>query len=113
MNFAHLINKPCTILTRNVVSYDAFGDAQISETSTDGLCEIQPVARINADREADLGNIAEDLFSVFLLPTSIVDHLSAVEVGSHRYEFVGEPHIRRNPRTQSDEYIRGWARLTS
>jgi hypothetical protein len=114
MNFAHLINEPCMILTRSgTPTYDSYGDAVISQGTATGYCEIQPVPRINADREAEMGNLAEDLFSVFLLPTSVVDHLSAVVVGSDTYEFVGVPHIRRNPRTQSDEYIRGYARLTS
>lgn len=99
------INHACTIIQRTADVADTYGDLSKTETTTDAVCELQPLPSTGRS-EVEGGNLTETLFNLYLDGLVALNADDAVIIDSETYELVGDSAPRRDPQTQSVLYTK-------
>lgn len=110
MSLTSLINHDATIIRRTPGDFDDFSNEKADESSEAILCELQQRARTEP---GDSGELSDTEWVAFFLPDAEVHGDDVLVVDGQRYEFVGEPWLARNPRTQAPSHIEGSLRRTA
>ncbi len=97
------INRVCMIISRTADVADTFGDITKTESTTDAICELQPLP---GRSEVEGGNLTETLFNLYLSGMVALNADDAVIIDSETYELVGDSAPRRDPQTQQVLYTK-------
>lgn len=111
MPLATLLNRPCTIFRRSPSgSKDDYGNAILTETAVETVCEIQQRSRTEED---DQGELSDTLWLGIFPGETVLRTGDEVRVeGIGNFELVGDPWPARNPRTQVEEHVEATLRRT-
>jgi hypothetical protein len=106
-----LINRPCTLIQKaDSDETDSHGNPVRTETSIDAVCELQQAQSVEP---GGAGESAATTFNAFFLPGIEPNTGDALIVDGHTYEFVGEPWVARNPRTQITSHVQATVKRTT
>lgn len=105
MPIAQLLNLPATIVHRDDSGdEDDYGNAKVTETRVDTVCELQRAFRATEEDER-LGETSDTLWNVYLPAGTLVSTAAALEIDGQTFELVGEPWAVRNPRTGVESHM--------